>query len=65
MATVRVHWEIENALHSQPDVSFWEDAACTRKDNGPANIVILRYRALARCDTSKGLLSIKLKHASE
>ena len=65
MATVRAHWEIENALHWQLDVSFREDAARNRKDNGPANIAILRRRALdlARRDTSKGSLSIKLKWA--
>ena len=66
--TVRAHWEIENALHWQLDVSFREDAARNRKDNGPANIAniaILRRRALdlARSDTSKGSLSIKLKRA--
>ncbi|MDP3959761.1 MAG: ISAs1 family transposase, partial [Pseudorhodobacter sp.] len=46
-------------------VSFREDAARNRKDNGPANIAILRRRALdlARRDTSKGSLSIKLKQA--
>jgi hypothetical protein len=44
-------------------VSFREDAARNRKDNGPANIAILRRRAIdpARGDTSKGSLSIKLK----
>jgi len=65
MATVRAHWAIENALHWQLDVSFREDAARNRKDNGPANIAILRRRALdlARRDTSKGSLSIKLKRA--
>jgi predicted transposase YbfD/YdcC len=65
MATVRAHWEIENALHWQLDVSFREDAARNRKDNGPANIAILRRRALdlARRDTSKESLSIKLKRA--
>lgn len=65
MATVRAHWGIENALHWQLDVSFREDAARNRKDNGPANIAILRRRALdvARRDTSKGSLSIKLKRA--
>ncbi len=54
-----------NALHWQLDVSFREDAARNRKDNGPANIAILRRRALdvARRDTSKGSLSIKLKRA--
>jgi predicted transposase YbfD/YdcC len=65
MAAVRAHWEIENALHWQLDVSFREDAARNRKDNGPANIAILRRRALdlARRDISKGSLSIKLKRA--
>ena len=34
LATVRAHWAIENALHWQLDVSFREDAARNRKDNG-------------------------------
>jgi predicted transposase YbfD/YdcC len=65
LATVRAHWEIENALHWQLDVSFREDAARNRKDNGPANIAVLRRRALdlVRQDKSKGSLSIKLKRA--
>ena len=65
IATSRAHWGIENALHWQLDVSFREDAARNRKDHGPANIAILRRRALdlARRDTSKGSLSIKLKRA--
>lgn len=62
---VRAHWAIENALHWQLDVSFREDAARNRNDYGPANIAILRRRALdlARRDISKGSLSIKLKRA--
>ncbi len=65
LATVRAHWQIENALHWQLDVSFREDSARNRKDHGPANLAILRRRALdlARRDTSKGSLSIKLKRA--
>lgn len=65
LAAVRAHWEIENALHWQLDVSFREDAARNRKDNGPANIAILRRRALdtVRRDASKGSLSIKLRRA--
>lgn len=65
LATVRAHWAIENALHWQLDVSFREDAARNRKDNGPDNIAVLRRRALdlARRDTSKSSLSIKLKRA--
>ena len=65
LTTVRDHWAIENALHWQLDVSFREDAARNRKDNGPGNIAVLRRRALdvVRRDTSKGSLSIKLKRA--
>ena len=36
LETVRAHWAIENPLHWQLDVSFREDAARNRKDNGPA-----------------------------
>jgi predicted transposase YbfD/YdcC len=77
MAAARAYLGIENALHplsgmkhalsvsGQLDVLFREDAARNRKDNGPANIAILRRRALdvARRDTSKGSLSIRLKRA--
>jgi len=65
LRAVREHWAIENALHWQLDVSFREDEARNRKDNGPANIAVLRRRALdvVRRDQSKGSLSIKLKRA--
>jgi predicted transposase YbfD/YdcC len=64
-ATVRAHWAIENALHRQLDVSFREDGARNRKDNGPDNIAVLRRRALdvVRREGSKSSLSIKLKRA--
>jgi predicted transposase YbfD/YdcC len=65
LATVRAHWAIENSLHWQLDVSFREDAARNRKDNGLGTIAILRRRALdvMRRNTSKGSLSIKLIRA--
>ena len=65
MAAVRTHWATRNALHWQLDVSYRKDAARNRKNNGPTNIAILRRRALdlARRDTTKGSLSIKLKRA--
>jgi len=65
LATARDHWGIENKLHWQLDVSFGEDAARNRKDNGPANIAVIRRRALdvARLDKSKGSLTAKLKRA--
>ena len=65
LETTRAHWQIENGLHWQLDVSFGEDAARNRKDNGPANIAVIRRRALdvARLDQSKGSLTEKLKRA--
>jgi len=65
LATVRAHWAIETALHWQLDLSFREDAARNRKDNGPGTIAVLRRRALdvMRRDNSNGSLSIKLKRA--
>ena len=65
LKTVRAHWDIENGLHWQLDVTMREDAARNRKDHGPANIAVLRRRALdvARRDTSKGSLATKLKRA--
>jgi len=65
LSTVRAHWGIENALQWQLDISFHEDSARSRKNNGAANITILRRRALdiARRDDSKGSLAIKPKRA--
>lgn len=42
LQTVRAHWSIENKLHWQLDVSYGEDDAKTRKDNGPENLSIIR-----------------------
>ena len=46
-------------------MSFGEDAARNRRDHGPANIPVLRRRALdvARLDPTKGSLTTKLKSA--
>lgn len=65
LETVRAHWDIENGLHWQLDVTLREDAARNRRDNGPANIAVLRRRALdlARREKSKGSLAVKLKRA--
>lgn len=43
---VRAHWTIENTLHWSLDVTLDEDSARTRKDNGPANLAVLRRLAL-------------------
>lgn len=63
---VRQHWGIENCLHWPLDVVLDEDLARNRKDNGPANLAILKRLALnvARThpDTSISLRA-KLKRA--
>jgi predicted transposase YbfD/YdcC len=43
---VRTHWSIENQLHWPLDVTLDEDLARSRKDNGPANLAVLRRLAL-------------------
>ena len=43
---VRQHWGIENCLHWPLDVVLDEDLARNRKDNGPANLAILKRLAL-------------------
>jgi len=65
LTSARAHWGIENRLHWQLDVTLREDAQRNRRDNGPANIVVLRHHApdVARSDTTKGSLAIKLKRA--
>ncbi len=45
-AAVRAHWAIKNALHRVPDVTFDEDRARNRKDNGPENLTIPRKLTL-------------------
>jgi predicted transposase YbfD/YdcC len=66
LAIVRAHWGIENVLHWTLDVALDEDAARNRKDNGPANLAVLRRLALniarAHPDT-KTSLRRKLLHA--
>ena len=46
LANVRGHWAIENNLHWNLDVLIREDYSRSRKDNGPANLAILRRLAL-------------------
>jgi predicted transposase YbfD/YdcC len=63
---VRAHWGIENSLHWPLDVTLDEDLARNRKDNGPANLAVLRPLALniaqAHPDTTVSLRG-KLKRA--
>ena len=46
LVTVRRHWTIENDLHWQLDVLLCEDQIRSRKNNGPANLAILRRLTL-------------------
>lgn len=66
LSIVRQHWGIENCLHWPLDVLLDEDLARNRKDNGPANLAILKRLALnvARAQPDKTLsLRAKLKRA--
>lgn len=61
LRAVRRHWAIENHLHWQLDVLMAEDQTRNRKNNGPANLAVLRRLALnvLRSDPDKIPLSHK------
>lgn len=65
IAVARAHWTIENQLHWVLDVDFEEDAARTRKDNGPQNLALLRKLALNlhQRHPDKGSIKGKIKRA--
>lgn len=58
---VRSHWAIENSLHRVLDVTFDEDAARNRADNGPENLAILRRLTLNLLRTARPKLPISRK----
>jgi len=58
---VRSHWTIENSLHWVLDVTFDEDRARNRKDNGPENLAILRRLSLNMLRTARPKLPISRK----
>lgn len=58
---VRSHWAIENSLHWVLDVTFDEDAARNRADNGPENLAILRRLTLNLLRTARPKLAISRK----
>lgn len=66
LSVTRRHWRIENDLHWPLDVLFREDDARTRKDNGPANLAIIRRLALniARAHPGKTSLNLKQQRAA-
>jgi predicted transposase YbfD/YdcC len=66
LAATRSHWAVENSLHWVLDVTFREDDARIRKDNGPQNFAVLRHIALnlLKQDPSKGSLKQKRYRAA-
>jgi predicted transposase YbfD/YdcC len=63
---VRSHWGVENRLHWLLNVVMNEDRACSRLDNSPYNLAILRHIALnlMQRDRSKGSLRSKFNLAA-
>ena len=63
---LRNHWQIENCLHWQMDVSFGEDKNRTRERHATQNMALLRRLAmtLLRREPSQGSLRCKRKQAA-
>lgn len=61
LVAARAHWSIENSLHWVLDMSFDEDRARNRKDNGPENLAILRKLALNTLKRARPGISIRRK----
>jgi len=58
---VRAHWAIEDALHWVLDVTFDEDRARNRRDNGLENLAILRRLTLNLLNKARPKMSIARK----
>lgn len=61
LAAARAHWSIENSLHWVLDMTFDEDRARNRKDNGPENLATLRKIALNMLRRARTDISIRRK----
>lgn len=61
----RKHWSVENHLHRQLDVVFYEDDARTRKNYGPQNLGVIRRIALdiLRAHPDNRSIARKMKRA--
>ena len=44
---IRAHWGVENKLHWTIDMAFREDESRIRTNHSPANMAVLRHRAIA------------------
>ena len=66
LAVKRSHWSIENHLHRQLDVVFFEDDARTRKNYAPQNLGVIRRIALdiLRCHPANLSIARKQKRAA-
>jgi predicted transposase YbfD/YdcC len=60
-SAVRGHWAIENSLHWVLDVTFDEDRARNRRDNGPENLAILRRLTLNLLNRARPKMSVGRK----
>lgn len=58
---VRSHWAVKTPPHRVLDVTFDEDHAHPRKDNGPENLALLRRLALNILQKSRKDISIARK----
>ena len=63
--TIRAHWDVENGLDWQLDVTFHEDDARSRKDYAPQNLSVIRRMALdiLRSHPSEKSIARKMKLA--
>ena len=61
----RKHWTVENHLHRQRNVVFYEDDARTRKNYGPQNLGVIRRIALGilRAHPDNRPIARKMKRA--
>ena len=58
---VRAHWQIENALHWVPDVTFRDDLARVRKGHGAKNMAVVRHFAINPVRAAPDKKSLKLR----
>lgn len=58
---IREHWETENRLHWQLDVTFREDACRARKNFSARNLNLIRKFALAILRQQHDMLSLKAR----
>ena len=58
---IRKHWGIENNLHRQLDIKFFEDGRVVNTGNAAENLAIFKRLALNMLRSGKGLLGRRKK----